>query len=494
MKSIIKKFNNLVKKTIFKVQNKTNNNFKISSFNKYLIFFIASLFLYIFYLLIPLLYDKTWVQTNIESKLLKEFKINLSTSADISYRILPAPYFLIKDSKILVNKNEKQKSIAEIKEFQVFLKQGNFIDKEKMNIKKIIINEANFSLLRNDLKLLKDFKNKKFSKKEIKIKNSNIFLKDNLGETISIIKIDKAILYFDIKRLLNFFNLKGEVFNVPFTFDFTNHNNPRKYEKINFKSKLLKLNISNKSIEEENKLISGENYMSLLNSKINTKYDVKEKLIIFKSINSKINNSQIHYNGEISTNPFNFDFNIRLDNHKVSKLFKINPILIEFFKSRLLFNKNISLNTSVIVESNSKNTIFQKAKINFDIINGKMNFDKTKFINNKIGSLQLINSSILSKNNDLVLNSDLLIDIKNSGRLFSFLNTNKSARKKIKNILINLDYDFLNNQIKFNNVKIDNNEVSDLFLTIIDGFNDNDLNNFNNSRRLINELLETYEG
>ena len=160
----------------------------------------------------------------------------------------------------------------------------------------------------------------------------------------------------------------------------------------------------------------------------------------------------------------------------------------------MLFNKNISLNTSVIVESNSKNTIFQKAKINFDIINGKMNFDKTKFINNKIGSLQLINSSILSKNNDLVLNSDLLIDIKNSGRLFSFLNTNKSARKKIKNILINLDYDFLNNQIKFNNVKIDNNEVSDLFLTIIDGFNDNDLNNFNNSRRLINELLETYEG
>ena len=101
MKKIIKNFNKLIKRTIFKVKNKTNNNF-----NKYLITFIGLLFFYLFYLLIPLHYDKTWVQTNIESKLLNEFKINLSNSADISYRILPAPHFLIKNSKILVGETE----------------------------------------------------------------------------------------------------------------------------------------------------------------------------------------------------------------------------------------------------------------------------------------------------------------------------------------------------------------------------------------------------
>ena len=95
MKQIVKKFNNIVKKTIFKVQNKTNNNFHISSFNKYLITFIASLFIYLFYLLTPLLYNKEWVQTNIESKILNTFKLDISTSADISYRILPSPHFLI---------------------------------------------------------------------------------------------------------------------------------------------------------------------------------------------------------------------------------------------------------------------------------------------------------------------------------------------------------------------------------------------------------------
>ncbi len=209
MKQIIKNFNNLIKRTILKVQNKTNNKFNISVFNKYLITFITSLFLYLFYLLIPLLYDKTWLQANIESKLLNEFKLNLSTSADISYRILPAPHFLIKDSKILVAEGEKKKSIADVKDFQIFLSQTNFFDKEKINIKKIVISNANFSLLIDDIKLLNEHISKKFSNKKVTINNSNIFFKDNLEEIISIIKVDKTVLFFDDEKLLNFFKLKG---------------------------------------------------------------------------------------------------------------------------------------------------------------------------------------------------------------------------------------------------------------------------------------------
>ena len=100
MKKFIQNFNNLIIKRIFILQNKTNNNFKISNFNKFLITFISLLFFYLFYLLIPHLYDKTWLQSHLESQLLKEFKINFSNSFNISYRILPKPHFLIKDSKI----------------------------------------------------------------------------------------------------------------------------------------------------------------------------------------------------------------------------------------------------------------------------------------------------------------------------------------------------------------------------------------------------------
>ncbi|MDA9066114.1 AsmA family protein [Candidatus Pelagibacter sp.] len=493
MKQIIKNFNNLVKRTIFKVQNKTNNNFNISSFNKYLITFIASLFVYLFYLLIPILYDKTWVQASIETKLRDEFRINLSTSADITYRILPAPHFLIKDSKIIVNEDEKIKSIAEIKDFKIFLSQKSFFDKEKMTINKIVINDANFSILRSDFKLLNKFTSKKFSNKEIKINNSNIFFRDNLGEIISIIKVDKTTLFFDDKKISNFINLKGEVFNIPFNFDFNYHNNSTKYKEINFSSKPLQLNIYNKSIIK-NSITSGVNIISLLNSTINTRYNIKKKLIIFKSDNIRLNNSQINYDGEISINPFDLKLNVNLNNHKISNLFKINPILIQLAQSELLFNENISLNTTIISKSNAKNEFFNNARINFDIINGKINFNKTKFINYNIGTLELSNSDLFLKNNELVFNSDILINIKNSKNLFSFLNTKKSSRKDFKNILINLDYNFLSNKIKFNSLKIDNKDVSNQFLTIIDGFNDNDIKNLIKSRRLLNELLKVYAG
>ena len=175
MKQIVKNFNNLIKKTIFKVQNKTKNNFNISSFNKYLIIFISLLFFYLFYLLTPLLYEKNWVQNSIEKKLLNEFRINLSTSADITYRILPAPHFLIKDSKIFINSKGEPKSIAEIKDLKVFLNQRNFLNKEKMHIKKISIYNANFSLTKNDLKILNESTNNQFSNKKIKIIKSNFF-------------------------------------------------------------------------------------------------------------------------------------------------------------------------------------------------------------------------------------------------------------------------------------------------------------------------------
>jgi len=120
MKKIIKNFNTFVKKTIFKVEYKTKDKFQISTFNKFTISIITTLFIYIFYLLIPLLYDKNWVQNKIVSELNNEFNISLNNTLDISYRILPKPHYLIKDSKT---------TLAEIKTLNVFISQNNFFNK-----------------------------------------------------------------------------------------------------------------------------------------------------------------------------------------------------------------------------------------------------------------------------------------------------------------------------------------------------------------------------
>ena len=483
MKQIVKNFNNLIKKTIFKLKNKTNNKFHVSTFNKYIITAISILFAYIFYLLIPLLYDKNWVQDKIVSKLSSEFNINLSNSFDISYRILPKPHYSIRDSKT---------SLAEIKVLDVFISQSNFFNKESTKINEVSIKEANFFLLNNDLKTLYNNSENKFSEKKIKINNSNIFFKDNLNEVISIIKISKAFLFFDEKNLFNLFNFNGEVFNIPFELNYQNIINSQK--KIKIKASDIQLKIINEFFKKDEDLNGGMNNISILNSSINTKYSIKDQIIIFQSDGSKTFNSKINYNGQLAINPFDLNLKIDLYNYKTSNLFRPNSIINEFIKSGLLFNENISVHTLVNIENTKIDEIFNEAKLKLKILNGKISFDKSVFINNNIGLIEVSNSDLFLENDKLILTANLSIDIKDPDRLYSFLITNKRLRKDIKNIKLNIIYDFLGNEITFKNIKIDDNKVSDQFYNIAEGFNDNNSNNLTKSRRLLNELIGLYEG
>ena len=507
MKQLVKKFNNLIYRTIFKLQNKTNdklqlftvkkkidNKLIISKFNKYLITLISLLFFYLFYLSIPVLYGKNWVQKNIEDQLLKDFKIYFSLSSDISYRILPSPHYLIKDSKIL-KEDDKTVSLAEIKTLKVFVSQRNFFNKEKLMLKHIKLKNVDFTLLENDLRLLKNSTNNKFSNKRIQIKKSTVIFKNNLDEIISIIKISDAFLFHNDEDLLNLFKLQGDVFNIPFNFNYNKNFNFLKSEEINVVAKKLKLNFFNiHNSEEDNSNDKGENIISFLNSKINTNYKIENNIIIFNSTDSRIENSNVSYDAKMTIDPFNLKLNIHLDSYDLSKIFDQNSIFNELIKTELLFNDNISMSSTITTNPNLRNKIFQNAKINFNIADGKLNINKTKLINNKIGFLELKNSNLSLKSDVLILNTDIMVNINNSEKLFSFLQTNKKFRRPITSILINLDYNFLTKGINFNNIKIDNKKISDELLRIIDGFNDNDINNLNKTKRLMNTFFENYEG
>jgi len=483
MKKIVKTFNNLINKTIFKLENKTNNKFQISTFNKYIITIISILFVYIFYLLIPLLYDKNWVQNKIVSKLNTEFNISLSNSFDISYRILPKPHYLIKDSKT---------ALAEIKVLNVFISQNNFFNKDSTKINEVVIEDANFSLLNDNLKMFYKNSESKFSKKKIKINNSNIFFKNNLNEVISIIKISEAFLFFDEKNLFNLFDLKGEIFNIPFKLKYQNTLDLHK--KIEIQATNLKLEVANKFFKIDKNSSSGVNNISILSSSINTKYNIKDQIVIFQSDGSRVYNSKIDYNGQLAINPFDLNLKINLDNYKISNLFIPNSIVNEFIKSGLLFNENISVQTLINIESAKKDEIFNKAKLELKILNGKISFDNSIFTNNNIGLIKVSNSDLFLENDKLILTANLSIDIQDIDKLFSFLNTNKKLRKNIKNIKLDIIYNFLNNEIEFKNIKIDNSEVSDQFLNIAEGFSDNNSNNLTKTRRILNELIGLYEG
>ena len=498
----IKYFDFLIKKTLLKNKNEKNNifpnkiSFKVSNFNKYLISTIICLFLYLFYLSIPTLYDKTWVQNTIENKLLNEFKINFSVSSEISYEILPSPHFTIKNSKI-INDDENSKQLSDIKELKIFISSKNLLNKDKIVINKIIVDRANFSLQKSDFKFFNKLISEKLSHKKIFIKKSNIFFKDTQGEIITIIQLPKLILFYDDIKKFNSVYLDGEAFKVPFNLELSKKIFSKFFTtKTKITSKKIKIKIFNES--KKNKTLSpsssleGFNKFFILNSKLITNYKFQRNLLSFESKESQLNNSKLNYTGNLNLNPFYLNLNIDLEKMKLNNFFNPNSILLELFKTKLLFNDNISSNVSININKIPGSKLFDSAKIILNINNGAINFNETIFNNNKIGSLEVTNSKLYFENDNLILSNDLILSLKDSKYFYSFLLTPKKLRRSIENIYIKYEYNFFKDQIIIKDFKIDDNNLTDNNKIVLNNFNNSKINNLENlilNRNLFNKLL-----
>ena len=494
---VVKYFDYLIKKTLFQHKNKTNNlfvynhKFKISNFNKYLIAVISLIFIYLFYLSIPNLYNKTWVQNTIEKKLTNEFQLNFSVSSEIKYEILPSPHFTIRNVKIYNNEAGNVKNLSEIKILKVFISQKNFFKKKELEIKDILIKKANFSIQKNDFNFLKIFFNNKFSKKKIIVKDSNIFFNGDDDEIISITKISNLSLFYDELNFFNKFSLKGQAFNIPFNIEFNkNILSSSNESKLKVNLKKLKINLDNSSTKVK-KNISGLNVLSILNSKLVSIYTFKENSLIFKSKKSKVNNVNVDYSGKLSIDPFDLILDIDINELNLKNLLNANLVFLELFKTSLLFNDRISLkvsiNTDKIVEK-----LFNSGKIVLNIFNGNIDLNQSILLNEKIGKLKVLDSKFYMQDNNLVLSSNLNISLKDSDKFFSYLQTPRKKRKLIKDIFIGVDYDFFNDQVILTSFKINNKKQNKKNSEIIRNFNNSNNVNISNQiavKNLMNRLI-----
>ena len=513
MENIKKKFNKfikylkfLIKKTLLKHPNKTKNIFNkikfkielksgVSDFNIYLISLISILFIYLFYLTIPNIYDKSWVQNTVEKKLFNEFKIDFSISSDITYEILPSPHFTIKNAKILNGDPENSKKISDIKKLKVFIFQKNFFDKNNLTIKKILIEDANFLVQSSDFDFFNKLLNRKFSEKKIFIKRSNIFFKDINEKIISITQLTKFSLFYDNPKLMNKIFLKGELFKIPFTLEL-NKNLIDKKNNFLIESKKYKIKLKNKTKNKE-KNINGLNNLSILNSKLITKYNFKDNFLSFKSLNSQISNNKINYNGELNLDPFNLILDINSEKIDLKELFDSDSILFELMKTGKLFHDNLNITVSFDSPNIVNNRILNSLKLNFNAINGEINFDQSYILSNKIGLLKSDSNQLILDKEGLVFNGNFNLNIKNTDYFFSFFQTSKKFRKPITTISFNLNFIFLENRLSINNFKINKEKPNDELLSILNNFNlteDQQIGNLIIFKNLVNNIFSTYAG
>jgi len=493
---IIALFQLLIKsKNILKFYNYNKTDLKISNFNKVLILFISLLFGYLFYLTIPNIYDKLWVQQTIEKKLIEEFNINFNLSSEISYVILPSPHFLIKNITIIDEDSDQIKKIADVKKLKVYISQKNFFNRDNLKINKILIEKANFLIKKESISYITNLINKKFSSKYIDIKKSNLFLKDAKdNDTLLINKIKNAKLFYNSLKLQNEIILNGELFNIPFEMNL-NNDLINKEIIFNSESKKLKLKLNNKLSKQGNSK-NGSTEILFLNNKLYHEYNFKDKSLYFNSKNSTLPNNIINYKGQVDLKPFSLILDLDLEKLDLLKIINRNSIVIELIKSEIFFNENVNISISLKSPNIQNHKILKNLTLNLNVDQGMINLDKSNLELYKIGFLELNMTNLNFIDGELILNGEFTVNLNNSKKFFQLLQTPKKYRKDINVINTNFDLNIQKKELRFNNFLIDDLEPHEQIDQIIRSFNSEKVvfNNFIEFKNFMNRLLTSYEG
>ena len=469
----------------------------ISNFNKYLILLISLLFLYLFYLSIPSIYEKGRLQNDLTDKLIKEFNINFSISSDITYSILPSPHILVKNAKLFDNNLENPKEFSQIKKLKIYISQKNLFDQKKIRITKVVLENANFLFQREYLSFFNKVLSQKLSKKKLIIKKSKLFYKDAKDETVAIVPISRLDLNYNIRNLLNKIKAEGKLFNHPFSLNWEKNFDKRKETTTNLRIKNLNLDIKNIS-ENLKKKLKGTNNITLGNAKIQRDYTFEEGKFNFSSLNSSLLNNKLNYSGQIRFSPFNFKLDIDLDKMNLNSIIKNKNIIENLFLSDLLFNKNLSSKITLTSGKIIKNKLFDNLKIIMAFQNGRINLNNSYLANVKIGKLELFDSNLIYNNDDLILKGKLNFKIENQNQFYRSFQIPKIYRKSISNIYISFEKNFTRDELKIIEFKLNDLKdiVPDNINQILDIFNkqEDKLKNWIDLKKFTGELFKNYFG
>ena len=142
------KFNFFINRLIIKISKKLNFKEKkntIKQFNstkKTLVSAIILLILSVFYLSIPVLYNKSKLQNKMENQLSNNYNINFIFSTKMKYSLFPWPSYSFENVQISNNNNK----FADIKELKVNLEIKNFFSMKSLTIKEVFLEDVKFDI------------------------------------------------------------------------------------------------------------------------------------------------------------------------------------------------------------------------------------------------------------------------------------------------------------------------------------------------------------
>ena len=451
--------------------------------NKVFIIIVSTIFLTLVYFLIPTAYNKELIQKEIKNQIYQKYNTEVKFDNMIQYNFFPKPHFSSKNLLILSDKRK----IAEVKNFKIFIDFKNFFNFNQIQTQDVILDKADFNLKKTDLSFFTNLLKTEPNRNKIKIKRSNLFFINRDDEVLFINQINDSNFYYDLKNLKNVSVSKGQVFNVPYKLIIRN-DKLNKILDFEFTAKKLVLKIENQT-DYKNKNETGNLKISFKNKNNIFEYQINENTLdIISKDNNKI------FKGLMEFKPFYLVSNFKYQSFRIKDLLN-NPFFMEILKSQVLNNKNLN------------------AIINFDVKN-VYDFDRFSDLSLKLkieeGNYNFSNSDIIWKENVKVSFSDVFLnfdrekinlngrtsfDVKDQNEFFKFFQIKKDLRKNIGKIELDFNYDFNEEKITFDNLRIDNKSNKKIE-EIISNFNSNNKKFFNKVtfKNFVNDVLAAYFG
>ncbi|WP_440929071.1 hypothetical protein [Candidatus Pelagibacter sp.] len=457
--------------------------FRFDKNNKVFLSIILIIFLTLVYFLIPTAYNKEFIKKEIKNQIYQKYNMAVKFDNGIQYNFFPKPHFSSKKLSILNN----QVRIGEVKDFKIFINFENFFKFNQIQTQDVIFNKADFNLKKSDLSFFTNLLKTEPSRNKIKIKRSNIFFRSKNDEVLFINQINDSEFYYDLKNLKNVLVLKSKVFNVPYKLIIGN-------DKLNeildfeFVSKKLVLKIENQT-DYKKQNDTGNLKISFKNKNNTFDYQINENSL---DITSKDNNKI--FKGLIEFKPFYLISNFSYQTFRIKDLLE-NPFFMEILKSQILNNKNLNAKINFDVKNIYDFDRFSDLSLKLKIEEGNYNFSDSKIIWKENVNVSFSDSFLNFDKEKINLNGRISFDVENQDEFYKFFQIKKNLRKNIKKIELDFNYDFFEEKITFDNLRIDNKSNKKIE-AIVSNFNSKSQKFFNKVtfKNFVNNILLSYFG
>ena len=252
-----KKLNLLINKLLIRNLNKLNlyNFLNIAKSNKFFFTFVALIVLCLLYISIPNTYDRNDVSKELQNQLQNKLNLQFNLSKNFKYDFFPRPHFTYSDASVLIG----QDKISQIKNLKIYISLNNLFSLNNTKINNLILTKSNINLNKENYDFFSQILSQDLADLKLKIKDSNIFYRNNDGQVLFINKVKNLNYYYDIKDSKNILEAENEIFNLPYTFEISKKKNEKKiFSKLNLN--FFKLQIEN-NLDYNNGIKKGFQYL-----------------------------------------------------------------------------------------------------------------------------------------------------------------------------------------------------------------------------------------